>query len=59
LMSLYLQVIRSYALNKTWVVGFLIDIFGALLMLRALSLAPVSAICYEVKKNRTQFEGIS
>ncbi|RZB58179.1 putative magnesium transporter NIPA9 isoform C [Glycine soja] len=37
-------VIRSYALNKTWVVGFLIDIFGALLMLRALSLAPVSVI---------------
>ena len=35
------------------------DILGALLMLRALSLAPVSAICYEVKKNRTQFEGIS
>ncbi|KAG5098727.1 hypothetical protein JHK82_048581 [Glycine max] len=43
-LSFKLKVIRSYALNKTWVVGFLIDIFGALLMLRALSLAPVSVI---------------
>ncbi|QCD99146.1 DNA polymerase eta subunit [Vigna unguiculata] len=38
------QVIRSYASNRTWVIGFLVDIFGALLMLRALSLAPVSVI---------------
>ncbi|WVY91099.1 hypothetical protein V8G54_036613 [Vigna mungo] len=37
-------VIRSYASNRTWVIGFLVDIFGALLMLRALSLAPVSVI---------------
>ncbi|KAL2317934.1 hypothetical protein Fmac_031810 [Flemingia macrophylla] len=37
-------VIRAYVLNKTWVVSFLIDISGALLMLRALSLAPVSVI---------------
>ncbi|KAL5189862.1 putative magnesium transporter NIPA9 [Glycine soja] len=37
-------VIRAYALNKTWVIGFLMDIFGALLMLRALALAPVSVI---------------
>ncbi|KAG4965106.1 hypothetical protein JHK85_040081 [Glycine max] len=36
--------LKSYALNKTWVVGFLMDILGALLMLRALSLAPVSVI---------------
>ncbi|RDX64697.1 putative magnesium transporter NIPA9, partial [Mucuna pruriens] len=40
----FLCVIRAYALNKTWVIGFLMDIFGALLMLRALSLAPVSVI---------------
>ncbi|QCE16386.1 Magnesium transporter NIPA [Vigna unguiculata] len=37
-------VIRAYALNKTWLIGFLMDIFGALLMLRALALAPVSVI---------------
>ncbi|KAL2974303.1 hypothetical protein AAZX31_14G096800 [Glycine max] len=43
-LSFKLKVIRSYALNKTWVVGFLMDILGALLMLRALSLAPVSVI---------------
>jgi len=42
LVPLCLQVIRSYASNRTWVIGFLVDIFGALLMLRALSLAPVS-----------------
>ncbi|PPD77321.1 hypothetical protein GOBAR_DD25745 [Gossypium barbadense] len=37
-------VIRTYAVNKFWVIGFLMDISGALLMLRALSLAPVSVI---------------
>jgi len=36
------QVIRAYAANKAWIIGFLIDICGALLMLRALSQAPVS-----------------
>ena len=62
----FFQVIRAYALNKTWVIGFLMDIFGALLMLRALSLAPVSAlnlialIVYIGKKiNESEFEGIS
>lgn len=30
-------------MNKPWALGFLMDIFGALLMLRALSLAPVSS----------------
>nr|KYP58733.1 hypothetical protein KK1_014154 [Cajanus cajan] len=40
----YDLVIRAYVLNKTWVIGFLMDISGALLMLRALSLAPVSVI---------------
>lgn len=34
--------IRAYAFNKAWVIGFLMDISGAMLMLRALSLAPVS-----------------
>ncbi|KAK9131238.1 hypothetical protein Sjap_011725 [Stephania japonica] len=38
------KVIRAYAFNKAWIAGFLMDIFGALLMLRALSLAPVSII---------------
>ncbi|CAH2072960.1 unnamed protein product [Thlaspi arvense] len=37
-------VIRAYAVNKPWALGFLMDIFGALLMLRALSLAPVSVV---------------
>ncbi|XP_057855750.1 probable magnesium transporter NIPA9 isoform X2 [Cryptomeria japonica] len=35
---------RAYALSKTWVAGFCIDILGALLMLRAVSQAPVSVI---------------
>ncbi|KAL8216529.1 hypothetical protein R6Q57_023366 [Mikania cordata] len=43
-LSLKLKVLRSYASNKPWLIGFLMDIFGALLMLRALSLAPVSVI---------------
>ncbi|XP_014501204.1 probable magnesium transporter NIPA9 [Vigna radiata var. radiata] len=43
-LSFKFKVIRAYALNKTWLVGFLMDIFGALLMLRALALAPVSVI---------------
>ncbi|KAD4384873.1 hypothetical protein E3N88_25041 [Mikania micrantha] len=38
------MVLRAYASNKPWLIGFLMDIFGALLMLRALSLAPVSVI---------------
>lgn len=36
--------IRAYAFNKAWIVGFLMDIVGALLMLRALSQAPVSLV---------------
>ncbi|KAJ7966408.1 Protein of unknown function (DUF803) [Quillaja saponaria] len=43
-LSFKLKVVRAYALNKTWATGFLMDIFGALLMLRALSQAPVSVI---------------
>ncbi|KAI3910099.1 hypothetical protein MKW98_014484 [Papaver atlanticum] len=43
-LSLKLKVVKAYAFNKAWIIGFLMDIFGALLMLRALSLAPVSVI---------------
>ncbi|KAF5444755.1 hypothetical protein F2P56_033861 [Juglans regia] len=43
-LSLKFKVIKAYASNKTWVIGFLMDIFGAMLMLRALSQAPVSVI---------------
>ncbi|KAF5726150.1 magnesium transporter NIPA9 [Tripterygium wilfordii] len=43
-LSFKLKVIRAYAFNKAWVIGFLMDICGALLMLRALSQAPVSVI---------------
>ncbi|KAL4592581.1 hypothetical protein LXL04_005581 [Taraxacum kok-saghyz] len=43
-LSLKLKVVRAYASNKPWLIGFMMDIFGALLMLRALSLAPVSVI---------------
>lgn len=43
-LSFKLKVIKAYASNKTWFLGFLMDIFGAILMLRALSLAPVSVI---------------
>ncbi|KAF5936076.1 hypothetical protein HYC85_027205 [Camellia sinensis] len=37
-------VIRAYAFNKAWIIGFLMDMFGAALMLQALSQAPVSVI---------------
>lgn len=43
-LSLKLKVVQAYASNKPWLIGFLMDIFGAILMLRALSLAPVSVI---------------
>ncbi|XP_030945109.1 probable magnesium transporter NIPA9 [Quercus lobata] len=43
-LSFKFKVIRAYAFNKSWLVGFLMDIFGAMLMLRALSQAPVSVI---------------
>ncbi|XP_030452596.1 probable magnesium transporter NIPA9 isoform X1 [Syzygium oleosum] len=43
-LSFKLKVIRAYALNRDWAVGFLMDILGALLMLIALSQAPVSVI---------------
>ncbi|XP_023877807.1 probable magnesium transporter NIPA9 [Quercus suber] len=43
-LSFKFKVIRAYAFNKSWLIGFLMDIFGAMLMLRALSQAPVSVI---------------
>ncbi|CAI0448440.1 unnamed protein product [Linum tenue] len=43
-LSLKLKVIRAYALNKAWVTGFIMDIGGAMLMLKAISQAPVSVI---------------
>ncbi|KAI4316508.1 hypothetical protein L6164_024488 [Bauhinia variegata] len=43
-LSFKLKIIRAYALNKAWLIGFIMDIFGALLMLKALSKAPVSVI---------------
>ncbi|KAK1312253.1 hypothetical protein QJS10_CPA07g00983 [Acorus calamus] len=42
-LSFKLKVIKAYASNKAWFFGFLMDIFGALLMLRALSQAPPKA----------------
>ncbi|KAI3764798.1 hypothetical protein L2E82_14814 [Cichorium intybus] len=32
-----IYVVRAYASNKPWLIGFVMDIFGALLMLGALS----------------------
>ncbi|KAL3655728.1 hypothetical protein CASFOL_000124 [Castilleja foliolosa] len=43
-LSLKFKVIRAYASNRAWIIGFLMDIFGAILMLLALSHAPVSVI---------------
>ncbi|XP_022866907.1 probable magnesium transporter NIPA9 [Olea europaea var. sylvestris] len=43
-LSFKLKVIRAYASNRTWIIGFLMDIFGAVLMLRALSQAPVNVL---------------
>ncbi|XP_058068961.1 probable magnesium transporter NIPA9 isoform X1 [Magnolia sinica] len=44
-LSFKLKVIRAYIFNKAWIIGFLMDIFGALLMLRALSQAPPVSGC--------------
>ncbi|XP_043721529.1 probable magnesium transporter NIPA9 [Telopea speciosissima] len=43
-LSLKFKVVRAYAFNKAWIIGFVMDIFGALLMLKALSQSPVSII---------------
>lgn len=53
----YLQVIKAYASNSSWIIGFLMDIFGAVLMLLALSQAPVSSmkltLCQPIELNNT------
>ena len=38
------QVVLQYLLNRTWTVGFISDVAGALLMPAALSGAPVSVV---------------
>ncbi|XP_051151669.1 probable magnesium transporter NIPA9 [Andrographis paniculata] len=43
-LSFKIKVLRAYASNRTWIIGFLMDIGGAVLMLLALSQAPVSVI---------------
>ncbi|KAL6534020.1 hypothetical protein OROHE_013853 [Orobanche hederae] len=43
-LSFKLKVIRAYASNRAWIIGFMMDIFGAVLMLLALSHAPVSVV---------------
>ncbi|KAK4783067.1 hypothetical protein SAY86_007441 [Trapa natans] len=43
-LSFKLKIVKTYAMNRTWAIGFMMDIGGAILMLRALSLAPVSVI---------------
>lgn len=43
-LSFKFKVIRAYAVNRVWILGFLMDICGGILMLRALSQAPVSII---------------
>lgn len=47
--------IRAYAVNKAWVIGFLMDISGAMLMLRALSQAPVSEFIMFITSDRVTF----
>ncbi|XP_051137176.1 probable magnesium transporter NIPA9 [Andrographis paniculata] len=42
--SFKLKVVRAYASNRAWIAGFLMDILGAVLMLLALSQAPVSVV---------------
>lgn len=43
-LSFKLKVLRAYASNKAWIIGLLMDLLGAVLMLQALSQAPVSVI---------------
>ncbi|KAK4760104.1 hypothetical protein SAY87_023235 [Trapa incisa] len=43
-LSFKLKIVKTYAMNRTWAIGFMMDMGGAILMLRALSLAPVSVI---------------
>jgi len=43
-LSLDRKVIRKYGGSRTWVIGVAVDIAGALLMLKAVSQAPVSVV---------------
>ncbi|KAG0490620.1 hypothetical protein HPP92_007483 [Vanilla planifolia] len=43
-LSLKFKVLKAYIFNKSWIIGFVMDMLGAVLMLKALSLAPVSII---------------
>ncbi|GMH12373.1 hypothetical protein Nepgr_014214 [Nepenthes gracilis] len=43
-LSFKLKVIKAYTFNKPWIIGFSMDVGGAILMLNALSLAPVSVV---------------
>ncbi|CAM6108389.1 unnamed protein product [Calypogeia fissa] len=43
-LSLKLKVIQSYLLSGTWLTGVAVDVLGGLLMLRAVSQAPVSVV---------------
>ncbi|KAG6548772.1 hypothetical protein Mapa_009533 [Marchantia paleacea] len=43
-LSLKLKVIRAYLISRTWITGVAVDILGGLLMLKAVSQAPVSVV---------------
>ncbi|CAM6111856.1 unnamed protein product [Calypogeia fissa] len=43
-LTLKLKVIQSYLLSGTWLTGVAVDVLGGLLMLRAVSQAPVSVV---------------
>lgn len=40
--NFWIQVIRKYGGSRTWIIGVAVDVLGALLMLKAVSQAPVS-----------------
>jgi hypothetical protein len=40
--KLFVQVIKKYGASRTWVTGVAVDVAGAVLMLKAVSQAPVS-----------------
>ncbi|KAI5074716.1 hypothetical protein GOP47_0010677 [Adiantum capillus-veneris] len=43
-LSLSIKVMRAYISSRTWILGFCLDILGALAMLKAVSEAPVSVV---------------
>jgi uncharacterized membrane protein len=42
--KLFVQVIKKYGASRTWVTGVAVDVAGAVLMLKAVSQAPVSIV---------------